>query len=119
MLYHFAGLKRLLADDEKADAIKAAIQSNKFNEAPLTDAQKGAMRYAKKLTTTPASLTEADIIALRQFMLTGGEILEINQVCSYFNYANRTLLGLGCTTDCDIIVLTPNNSDDPNDWSHY
>ena len=47
-----------------------------------------------------------------------GEILEINQVVSYFNYANRTVLGLGCSTDGDILGLSPGNSSDPNDWSH-
>ena len=116
--HHFAGLKRLLADDEKADAIKAAIQSDKLNEAPLSNAQKLAMEYAKKLTIAPASLSEADVIALRQSGFKDGEILEINQVCSYFSYANRTVLGLGCTIEGDIIGLSPNNSDDPDDWSH-
>ena len=116
--HHFAGLKRLLADDEKADAIKTAIQSGKFKDAPLSDAQKEAMLYAKTLTIAPASLGEADVIALRQCGLKDGEILEINQVCSYFSYANRTVLGLGCTIEGDIIGLSPNNSDDPDDWSH-
>ena len=116
--HHFAGLKRLLADDEKADAIKAAIQSDKLNEAPLSNAQKLAMGYAKKLTTAPASLSQSDVIALRQCGFKDGEILEINQVCSYFSYANRTVLGLGCKTESDIIGLSPNNSDDPDDWSH-
>ena len=116
--HHFAGLKRLLADDKKADSIKAAIQSDKLNEAPLSNAQKLAMGYAKKLTIAPASLSEADVIALRQSGFKDGEILEINQVCSYFSYANRTVLGLGCTTEGDIIGLSPNNSGDHDDWSH-
>ena len=30
-----------------------------------------------------------------------GEILEVNQVCAYFNYSNRLLNGLGVTTDGD------------------
>ena len=118
MDHHFAGLKRLLADDESADAIKAAIQSGKFKDAPLSDAQKKAMLYAKTLTIVPASLSEADFIRLRQCGLEDGEILEINQVCSYFRYASRTVLGLGCTTEGDIIGLSPINSNDPDDWSH-
>ena len=116
--HHFAGLKRLLADDERADAIKEAIQYDKVNEAPLTEAQKEAIGYAKKLTIQPASLGEADVIVLRQCGFTEGEILEINQVCSYFSYANRTVLGLGCTTEGDTLGLSPNNSEDPHDWSH-
>ena len=76
------------------------------------------MFYAKTLTIAPASLREADVTALRQFGLKDGEILDINQVCSYFSYANRTVLGLGCATEGDIIGLSPNNSDDPDNWSH-
>jgi len=44
--------------------------------------------------------------------------LEINQVTAYFCYANRTVLGLGVNTEGDIIGLSPNNSDDPEDWGH-
>ena len=38
--HHFAGLKRLLGDDARADALKDAILSNRFEDAPLDDAQK-------------------------------------------------------------------------------
>ncbi len=79
--HHFAGLKRLLENDVMAYAINAATQSHKFKEAPFKDATKERMVYAKKLTTAPASLSEADVIALRKCGLTDGEILEINQVC--------------------------------------
>jgi uncharacterized protein YciW len=47
-----------------------------------------------------------------------GQILEINQVVAYFAYANRTVLGLGINTDGDVLGLSPNNSDNPNDWNH-
>jgi len=58
------------------------------------------------------------IEGLRQAGFSDGEILEINQVTAYFNYANRTVLGLGCSTMGDVIGLSPNNSDDPDDWNH-
>ena len=116
--HHFAGLKRLLNNDVKSMAIRDAIDSNNIEEAPLTNAEKLAMHYAEILTVTPAKLTEANIIELRDSGYTDGEILEINQVCAYFSYANRTVLGLGCNTDGDIIGLSPGNSDDPDDWGH-
>ena len=46
------------------------------------------------------------------------EILEVNQVVGYFNYANRTVLGLGVHTEGDVLGLSPNNSDDPEHWNH-
>ncbi len=47
-----------------------------------------------------------------------GQILEINRITAYFAYANRTVLGLGCSTDGDILGLSPNRSDDPDNWFH-
>ena len=67
---------------------------------------------------SPAALTEDTVIQLRSAGFNDGEILEINQVAAYFNYANRTVLGLGCSTAGDILGLSPNNSDNPDDWSH-
>ena len=116
--HHFAGLKRLLNDDEKATQIRSAIYTNKIEEVPLENCQKTAMEYARKLTHNPGSIREESIEKLRADGYTDGEILEINQVCAYFSYANRTVLGLGCSTKGDILGLSPNNNDDPNDWGH-
>jgi uncharacterized peroxidase-related enzyme len=116
--HHFAGLKRLLSDDARADAIRAAVEARNIDAAPLEDAQKQAMRYARQLTRDPAGVTKAQIDALRSAGFSDGEILEINQVSAYFSYANRTVLGLGCSTEGDILGLSPNKSEDPDDWSH-
>ena len=116
--HHFAGLKRLLNDDKKATQIRSAIDTNKIEKAPLENCQKTAMEYARKLTNNPGSIREESIEKLRADGYTDGEILEINQVCAYFSYANRTVLGLGCSTKGDILGLSPNNNDDPNDWGH-
>lgn len=116
--HHFAGMKRLLRDDDKADAIRRAIEAEKPADAPLDTRQQAAMSYARKLTVAPATLIEADVNTLRDAGWDDGEILEINQVVSYFAYANRTVLGLGCSTKGDIIGLSPGNSDDPDDWGH-
>lgn len=116
--HHFAGMKRLVADDPKADAIRTAIEARDIAAAPLDAAQKEAMRYAKILTEAPATLVETDVQRLREVGFDDGQILEINQVCAYFGYANRTVLGLGCSTTGDIIGLSPGNSEDPDDWNH-
>ena len=116
--HHFAGLKRLLNDAAKANQIRSAIDTNKIENAPLENRQKTAMEYARKLTNNPGSIREESIEKLRADGFTDGEILEINQVCAYFSYANRTVLGLGCSTKGDVLGLSPNNNDDPNDWGH-
>jgi alkylhydroperoxidase family enzyme len=65
-----------------------------------------------------SDLKKDSIELLREKGFSDGEILEINQVASYFNYVNRTVVGLGVDTQGDIIGLSPNNSDDPNNWTH-
>ena len=114
--HHFSGLKRLI-NDEKSDAIKESLENKKFNSV-LNEAYSEGLKYAEKLTKSPSELLKTDVEKLRKKGITDGEILEINQVVSYFNYANRTVLGLGVSTEGDILGLSPNNSDDENNWSH-
>ena len=116
--HHFAGLQRLLADDARSAAIRHAIETRNIDAAPLDDAQKTAMEYARQITCDPGGMQESIVHSLRQAGYSDGEILEINQVTAYFNYANRTVLGLGCSTAGDILGLSPNKSDDPDDWNH-
>ena len=55
--------------------------------------------YADKLTRTPGSMREADVIALRDHGLVDRDILDVNQVVAYFAYVNRVADGLGVTID--------------------
>jgi hypothetical protein len=43
---------------------------------------------------------------------------QVNQVVSYFCYANRTVLGLGVTVDGETLGLSPNNAEARDDWEH-
>lgn len=117
--HHFAGLKRLLGDDDRAAAIRRALTGRAYDEA-FSAAEAAALRYAEALTLNPRDrdTVKACVEAMRRAGIDDGRILEINQVAAYFNYANRTVTGLGITTDGDILGLSPNNSTDPNDWSH-
>jgi len=63
-------------------------------------------------------MTSDHVESLRAEGLSDGEILEINQVVSYFAYANRTVLGLGGQSNADILGLSPGDSDDPDNWRH-
>jgi uncharacterized protein YciW len=57
------------------------------------------LAYARDVTMDPNSITEQSICDIRTAGADDGEILEVNQVCGYFSYANRTVLGLGITED--------------------
>ena len=117
--HHFNGLKRLLGNDTRADAIRAGLETGTYGH--LVDAaQNAALAYAAALTIAPRGLDaiKHHLDAMRHGGFDDGKILEINQVAAYFNYANCMVLGLGITTDGDILGLSPNNSNDENDWSH-
>lgn len=116
--HHFAGLRRLLRDDPRAEALRIAMERSDIAALPLDARERAAMIYARRLTRDPGGMIEADVTDLRHAGWTDGEVLEINQVTAYFGYANRTVLGLGCSTEGDILGLSPNNSDDPGDWNH-
>ena len=108
----------MLDDDAKSTDIRKALDTGSLNTGPFDEQQKAALNYAKALTLNADQITKQDIEFLRKTGLNDGEILEINQVTAYFCYANRTVLGLGCTIRGDVLGLSPNNSNDENDWSH-
>ena len=116
--HHFAGLGRLLGDETRAAAIRAALDGGAIEQGPFAEREKRALRYAEALSRDPASVNEAMIDGLREAGYDDGEILEINQITAYFAYVNRTVLGLGCSTEGDALGLSPGQSDDPDDWSH-
>jgi uncharacterized peroxidase-related enzyme len=115
--HHYEGMKRLLKDDARAQEIWDALKS-KSPQAAFAGKELALMHYAEALTLSPMTMTERDLSAMREAGMDDGEILEINQIISYFAYANRTVLGLGVTTDGDILGLSPSDSDDPDNWQH-
>ena len=115
--HHFAGLRRLLADDDRSAAVRQALEARDPGAA-FSGRELAGLKYAQALTTDAAALCASDIEALRSAGFDDGEILELNQVTAYFSYANRTVLGLGINTDGDVIGLSPGDSSNPDNWSH-
>lgn len=115
--HHFAGFKRLYDNDEECDRFYKTIQEDKLEEF-FDEQYLAGCQYAKRLTLELENITVNDIQLLRKQGFTDGEILEINQVTSYFNYVNRSVVGLGVNTTGEILGLSPNNNDDPTNWNH-
>ena len=114
--HHFEGLKRLLNDDIRAALIKKKLITNAY-ETIFDKDYSLVLRYAENLTKNITQISEKQIDELKNEGVSDGQILEINQVISYFNYANRTVIGLGVSTDGEVLGLSPNDSDDQN-WNH-
>jgi len=110
-------MKRFLNDENKADNLKLHIENNSLSKV-LNNKELALVNYTKYLTIKANSITEDDIINLRHLGISDGEILEVNQVVSYFNYVNRTVLGLGVNTNNETLGLSPKNKDDESAWNH-
>ena len=116
--HHFAGLQRLLQNENKnAGAIYHALEKDN-PESFFTGKELRLLQYARQLTLYPSAIRQSDIALLQNDGIDDGEILEVNQVTAYFCYANRTVLGLGTTTEGDEPGLSPHNSNNPDDWGH-
>lgn len=102
LTHHFANARRLMADPERADAVWQALQARQPQRV-FAGKELALLVYAGKLTTDVASMVKSDVDALHAAGCDDGEILEVNQVCAYFNYSNRLLNGLGVTTQGDVI----------------
>jgi len=94
--HHCTNMRRLLKDDERFAAIETALRGQ-APEAAFSGKELALMRYTEKLTISPGKVEAADLEAAKSAGPTDGEILEVNQVCAYFCYSNRTINGLGVT----------------------
>ncbi|MFQ5678952.1 MAG: carboxymuconolactone decarboxylase family protein [Gemmatimonadota bacterium] len=114
--HHFAGLRRLVGDEEHR-GIRRALERRRPQDV-FDPREAAAFRYAERLTLEPGRLTREDVEELREAGLEDGEVLEVNQVVAYFAYANRTVLGLGGSAAGETLGLSPRDKTLPEDWSH-
>ena len=102
LTHHWANARRLMNDPARAEAVWQALSAAQPEKA-FSGKELAFLNYARKLTADVANMVKADYDAMRAAGCDDGEILEVNQVCAYFNYSNRLLNGLGVTTEGDKI----------------
>ncbi len=102
LTHHFMNVRNLLKDQPRSDRIFVALKAHR-PEDEFDGKELALLRYAAKLTTDVGKMVKSDFEALKIAGCDDGEILEVNQVCAYFNYSNRLLNGLGATTDGDVV----------------
>jgi uncharacterized peroxidase-related enzyme len=74
-----------------AEAIKADWRAAER----MSPADYAMLDYVEKLTINPSGMTEADVQGLRAVGWTDRDILDIVQVCAYFNFRLRVVDALG------------------------
>jgi len=115
--HHSEGIKKNLGADVNFEVIMVAIETESF-DGVLSPKMAAGCKYAKTLTFEHFNVTNETIEDLRGQGFDDGEILEVNQLVSYFNYVNRMVVGLGVDAVGDIIGLSPNDNGDENNWNH-
>jgi uncharacterized peroxidase-related enzyme len=111
VVHHRAGLARILSDERLAEELTRATIAEEEGDA-LTDRERAMCAYARRLTLTPGVVDQSDVAALREAGLDDGEILDLNQIVSYFAYVNRSVLGLGVPIDDGPLGLSPDDTSD-------
>ena len=102
LTHHFANARRLMNDPARSQLVWDALSASQ-PELAFSGKELNLLRYSRKLTADVAHMERSDLEALKAVGCDDGEILEVNQVCAYFNYSNRLLNGLGVTTQGDVV----------------
>ncbi|MDA8107921.1 MAG: peroxidase-related enzyme [Betaproteobacteria bacterium] len=76
-----------------------------FDAASVADNLKPVLRYAKKLTLTPAKMTRADADAVYAAGWDEQALHDAVSVCALFNFMNRLVEGLGIEARADYFGL--------------
>ena len=71
------------------------------DDSGFDEAEQVVIRYAEKLSTVPASMTDADSEALRAVGFTDRQILDITLAAGLRNHFSRSLLALAVPLDDD------------------
>ena len=100
--HHSLNLRKLIADDERFEAILNALRNHQ-PESAFKGKELAMLAYVQKLTLAVSDMVKEDFDSLIEAGCSDGEVLELNQVVGYFCYVNRLLNGLGVTTEGDII----------------
>lgn len=80
------------------EAVFERLMEN-VDAAPVTEKIKPLLRYAQKLTQTPARLTQADADAVYAAGWEETALSHAINVCALFNYFNRVVDGHGLSAD--------------------
>lgn len=76
----------------------ARLETSVLGDVPcalLSAADTAIIAFARKLTRAPATMHEADVIALRDAGLTDRAIYDVTAIAGFFGFVNRVVSGLG------------------------
>lgn len=95
IMHHGVALNHFWKDQAKVDALAEDCET-----VDLSDEDRALCVYAKDLTLNPSTMdSKAHTDKLRELGLDDRAIMDVALIVSYFNFANRMILGLGVGVD--------------------
>jgi len=91
---HAEFLRREGTDDLVVEQIK-----DDWRKLDLSVGERAMLEFCEKLTLAPSTMSREDTDRLREAGWTDRDILDITQVCAYFNYRDRIADALGVQID--------------------
>jgi hypothetical protein len=91
---HAEFLRREGTDDLAVEQIK-----DDWRKLDLLESERAMLEFCEKLTLAPNTMTREDTDRLRDAGWTDRDILDITQICAYFNYRDRIADALGVQMD--------------------
>ncbi|MCH7736871.1 MAG: hypothetical protein IH872_05655 [Chloroflexi bacterium] len=91
---HAEYLRQEGGDDLEVERIKSD-----WRQMDLSEAERVMLEWVEKLTVAPSTCNRSDIDAMRAVGWTDRDVLDIAQVCAYFNMRVRIVDGLGLDVD--------------------
>jgi len=82
-----------LTQESRQPALLEAVASGEWHDLPAR--MRLLCGYALKLTLRPWEMEQSDVSLLRAEGFSDRDVVDANQVVSYFNYMNRIADGLG------------------------
>ena len=88
------------------DALLEQIEGD-WRSATLEPRRRAMLGYVEKLTSSPSTVTRADVDALREAGFGDRDVLEIAEVTAYYAYVNRIADGLGVELEAQTAETAP------------
>ena len=107
---HWKNAAHLIGNEDRASEVEESL-IKRCPEDAFDGAELALLRYAEKLTISPGTMNENDVSDLQAAGFDDGQVLEANQIISYFNYVNRSLNGLGVSTEGDVLGYYPDRGE--------
>lgn len=92
---HCASGLKLKLTSLGGEAAVTAIEADPLRAETGDERLDAICAHAAKLTVTPTEMSDADIEQLRALGLDDLDIVDLNNMVSYYNYINRVVMGLG------------------------